>query len=191
MRDKFVTAAIALLLAAAAVMVMAQPPQLNQEIQATKAFALWRRGYLLHMGGAYEDAVAAFSESIELLPTAQAHTFRGWSLSMLGRLNEAIAACKEAIRLDPDYGNPYNDIGVYLIDLNRPEEAIPWLNKAIRADRYCCYHYPHFNLGRVLWMQGEVESAIKSFENALAHQSDYAPALEALAYIRSQGLAPL
>ena len=33
--------------------------------------------------------------------------------------------CKRAIEIDPDFGNPYNDIGVYLIDLNRFEEAIP------------------------------------------------------------------
>ena len=170
---------------------IARPPWAADETKTVEAFTLWRRGYLLHLGGAYEDAVTAFSKSIETLPTAQAYTFRGWSLSMLGRLEEAITDCKAAIQLDPDYGNPYNDIGVYLIDLNRLDEAIPWLEKAIAAERYCCYHYPHFNLGRILWMKGKVTAAIQAFEKALAHQSDYAPALEALEYIREQGLAPI
>ena len=29
--------------------------------------------------------------------------------------NEAIAQCEIAIQIDPEFGNPYNDIGVYLM----------------------------------------------------------------------------
>ena len=32
--------------------------------------------------------------------------------------------------MDPDFGNPYNDIGAYLIEMGRLDEAIPWLEKA-------------------------------------------------------------
>ena len=40
-----------------------------------------------------------------------------------------------AISLDADYGNPYNDIGVYLMQLGRPDEAVghQWLDRAICA----------------------------------------------------------
>ncbi len=98
---------------------------------------------------------------------------------------------REAIQLDPDYGNPYNDIGVYLIDLGRPNEAIPWLKKAMRAKRYCCYQYPHFNLGRILLMKGRVTEAKHFFERALSYAPDYDPALQALEFIREQGLEPI
>ncbi|NIO09761.1 MAG: tetratricopeptide repeat protein, partial [Deltaproteobacteria bacterium] len=44
-------------------------------------------------------------------PTAEAYTFLGWTYSFMGQLNEAIEECQRAITLDPDFGNPYNDIG--------------------------------------------------------------------------------
>ena len=108
-------------------------------------------------------------------------------MSYLGRLEAAIEECKKAIAIDPDYGNPYNDIGVYLIDLGRPEKAISWLEKAISAKRYCCYQFPHFNLGQVQLMNGELKEAKRSFERALSYDPNYLPAHQGLAFIRSQG----
>ena len=156
-----------------------------------RAYVLWQQGYVLHVGGRYHAAVDKFRESIEILPTAEGHTFLGWSLSMLGHTEEALAECKKAIALDPDYGNPYNDIGVYLIDLGRADEAIPWLKKAISAKRYCCYQFPHFNLGRVLFMQGDLLGARRSFEQSLRHDPDYLPARMALGYLDSEIGKPL
>ncbi len=144
----------------------------------------WRNGYVLHLGGRYEEAAERFQRSIVAYPTAEGHTFLGWSLSALGRLEDAIAECKKAISLDSDYGNPYNDIGVYLIKLGRPEEAVPWLQKAITAKRYCCYEFPHFNLGRVLLSQGKIDKAKRSFERALSHNPEYVPAIAGLELIR-------
>ena len=158
------------------------PPQAEQ-----LAKGAFQRGYLLHMVGRYADAVVLYRESIEAHPTAEAHTFLAWSLSYLGHLEEAIDECKLAIGLDPDFGNPYNDIGVYLIDLGRPEESVPWFEQAIEAERYCCYHYPHFNLGRVLLYRGDIDAARQAFERALEIEPRYTPALEALEFIESMG----
>jgi len=151
------------------------------------ALLLWQQGYALHLIGRYELATKYFRKSIEVYPTAEAHTFLGWSLSYLGQIEEAIDECKTAIDLDPDYGNPYNDIGVYLIDLGRIDEAIPWLEKAILAKRYCCYEFPHFNLGRVHLMKGRLLEARRSLERALDYEPNYLPAQRALEYIRAQG----
>ena len=96
-----------------------------------------------------------------------------------------------AIALDPDYGNPYNDIGVYLIELGRPDEAIPWLEKAISAKRYCCYQFAHFNLGRVRLVQGKLDAARRSFEQALRHDPDYLPARMALEHLEAEIGKPL
>ena len=156
-----------------------------------RAYALWQQGYLLHLSGRYQAAVDSFRESIEVLPTAEGHTFLGWSLNMLGHTEEAIAECRKAIALDPDFGNPYNDIGAYLIELDRPEEAIPWLEKAISAKRYCCYQFAHFNLGRVRVLQGNFAAARRSFEQALRHDPDYQPARMALEYLDREFGTPL
>ena len=176
---------IALLGALASAPLGAQGPE---EVPSTRqAFVLWQQGYILHLYGAYEAAAQLFRESIAIHPTAEAHTFLGWSISMLGRYDEAINECRKAIPLDPDFGNPYNDIGVYLIELGRADEAVPWLEKAMRANRYCCYQFPHFNLGRVLMQQGRVDEAKRSFERALSHDPTYLPAFKALELIREHG----
>ena len=156
-----------------------------------RAYVLWQHGNVLHLQGRYQAAAGKFRKSIEVLPTAEGHTFLGWSLSMLGQTEEAIAECEKAITLDPDYGNPYNDIGVYLIELGRPDEAIPWFRKAMSAERYCCYQFPHFNLGRVHVLQGDFIAARRSFEQSLRHDPDYLPARMALEYLDAEVGKPL
>ncbi len=180
---------LAIVSACAAAPLLAQEPE--ELTPSDQAYLLWREGTLFHMLGQYRGAMERFQKSIEIHPTAEGHTYLGWSLSGLGRLDEAIVECKKAIPLDPDYGNPYNDIGVYLIDLGRPDEAIPWLKKAMRAKRYCCYQFAHFNMGRILLMNNKTVEAERSFERALSYDPNYLPALGALEYIRRQGLQSL
>lgn len=185
MRFPNILAMFALLAAIATAPLTAEEPEAPTQLR--EAYVLWQEGYRLHLGGAYQEAINRFEQSIERHPTAEAHTFLGWSMSYLGRLEEAIDECKKAIAVDPDYGNPYNDIGVYLIDLGRPDEAVSWLKKAIGAKRYCCYQFPHFNLGRVELMKGQLEEAKRSFEQSLSYDPNYLPAHQGLAFIRRQG----
>jgi tetratricopeptide (TPR) repeat protein len=160
----------------------------TQRSPAELAESLWRQGYFLHVLGEYGQAVVLFERSIAVLPTAEGHTFLGWSLSHLGQVEEAIAECKKAIAIDPDFGNPYNDIGVYLIGLGRSDEAIAWLQKPMRAKRYCCYQFPYFNLGRILLKKGEVTEARRLFERALEYDPEYEPAKMAIEEIRKSWL---
>jgi len=141
-----------------------------------RAQMLRQEGVMLHRSGNYAAAAEVFRRSIASFPTAEAHTYLGYSLSHLGRIDEAIAEGKKAIQIDPDYGNPYNDIGNYLYGLGRLDEAIPWLQKATMATRYCCYHYPHFNLGRVWLKKGQYELAAQAFRRSLSYEPDYQPA---------------
>jgi len=106
------------------------------------------------MEGKIDEAIDLYQTSISLCPTAEAHTFLGWAYSISGRYRDAISECRMAIELDPGYGNPYNDIGSYLISLDEYDNAIPWLRKAIEAERYEPRHFPFFNLGRVYEMKG-------------------------------------
>ena len=93
----------------------------------------FQRAYEAQMAGRLDEAIEHYRRSIALHPTAEAHTFLGWTYSFQGRHEDAIAECHTAIAVDPDFGNPYNDIGAYLIELGRHGEAIPWLERAKRA----------------------------------------------------------
>src|SRR5882672_12743557 len=94
---------------------------------------LWREAYRRQMAGDFDEAITLYRRSLAVRPTAEAHTFLGWTFSFQGRLEDASAQCREAISVDPDFGNPYNDIGSYLIKLGRLDEAVPWLEAAIKA----------------------------------------------------------
>lgn len=119
------------------------------------------------MAREFDDAIRLYKESIAVYPTADAHTYLGWAYSFLGRLNEAIAQCEIAIQLDPDFGNPYNDIGVYLMQQERLDDAIPWLERAKSAKRYEPRHFPHINLGRIYLTKGMLQKALEEFNGAL------------------------
>ena len=158
---------------------MNSPMSIDPE-EVVRAVELFRQAYEKQMSGDLEEAVDLYRESIEVFPTAEAHTFLGWTYSFQGRIEEAIEECKQAIRVDPDFGNPYNDIGVYLIDLGRPDEAVPWLEKAIEAKRYDAYHYPHYNLGRIYIAKEMYTRARACLERSLEIAPDYALARQAL-----------
>jgi Tfp pilus assembly protein PilF len=151
-----------------------------------KAVELMQHAYRLQMEGELDGAIETYRQSIALHPTAEAHTFLGWTYSFQGRLEDAIEECKQAIAVDAGFGNPYNDIGSYLIKLGRHDEAIPWLEKAIAAPRYEPRHYPHCNLGQVYWTQGQLGKAIAEFERALELSPDYGFAEAALTTLRKQ-----
>ena len=116
----------------------------------------------------FDEAIRLYKESIAIYPTADAHTYLGWAYSFKGRLNEAIAQCEIAIQLDPEFGNPYNDIGVYLMQQQRLDDAIPWLERAKAATRYEPRHFPYINLGRIYLTKGMIQKALDEFAGALS-----------------------
>jgi len=149
-----------------------------------QAMELFQKAYEFQMSGNLEEAIKLYQKSIELSPSAEAHTFLGWTYSFQGRHEEAISECKKAIGVDPDFGNPYNDIGAYLIEQGKLDEAIGWLEKAIQAKRYESYCYPHYNLGRVYELKGEWMRALRCYEEALRANADYTLASRALNRLR-------
>ena len=160
---------------------MTDEPSRETRAEAQRHF---QQGYEAQMQGRLEEAVAHYQRSIALHPTAEAHTFLGWTYSHQGRPDDAIAQCKIAIAVDPDFGNPYNDIGAYLIELGREEEAVPWLERAKTAARYEPRHYPYFNLARVHIKRHEILAAIRELEGALALEPRYVTARRELHRLR-------
>jgi Tfp pilus assembly protein PilF len=151
-----------------------------------KALVLFRQAYDHQMSGELDEAIQLYRASIEQHPTAEAHTFLGWTYSFQGRLEDAIAECHKAIVVDPAFGNPYNDIGAYLLEMERPDDAIPWLERATEAARYESYQFPWFNLGRAYEAKEQLARAIECYVQALQHDAEYAPAQKALRAARLQ-----
>ena len=140
----------------------------------------FNKAYKLHLSGNIKEAIEAYKKSINYYPTPKAHTYLGWAFSLNGKFEEAIEECKIAIDLDPDFGNPYNDIGSYLINLEKYDEAIYWLEKAIEAPDYEPRHFPYYNLARVYEKKVDWFTALNYYSEALKVNPDYELAKTAL-----------
>jgi tetratricopeptide (TPR) repeat protein len=158
----------------------------DEEDRLSRAQKLFQQAYESQMDGKYDRAIRLYKKSIEVYPTAEAHTFLGWTYSFQGRLDEAIEACYKAIEVDPDFGNPYNDIGVYLMQKGQLDAAIPWLEKAKRAPRYEPRHFPYLNMGRIYLAKGDWLKALKEFEKAVEIMPNDVGARKALAELRGK-----
>jgi hypothetical protein len=97
----------------------------------------------------------------------------------------AIVECEKAIQIDPDYGNPWNDIGSYLLAKGDLDRAIPYLKRATEARRYCCPQFPHLNLGGIYAEQRRYREAKREFERVLELVPGHLPAIMALKQIEA------
>jgi Tfp pilus assembly protein PilF len=157
---------------------------MDEEARIELAGRLFEQARQHQMNKELDEAVELYKKSIDAYPTAEAYTFLGWTYSWMGRIDDAIDECHKAIAVDPTFGNPYNDIGSYLIMKGEIDEAITWLERALAAPRYESYCYPHMNLGRVYEAKRDWIRAKDEYRKALAENKDYKPAAEALGRIR-------
>jgi len=145
-----------------------------------QALALWEEGTGRLLSGDLDQAIQLFTRSLELSPTAEAYTFRGWAYSFTGRYDDAIEECRKAIATDPSFGNPYNDIGCYLMQKGELDEAVSWFERAKKAARYEPRHFPYLNLGRLHAARGDFAAAVAEFHGALEENPEDPMALKFL-----------
>ena len=149
-----------------------------------QASEYFHRAYQRQRRGDWAGAIQDYKHSLNFYPTAEAHTFLGWVYAHINLYEEAMAECRRAIELDPDFGNPYNDIGAYLMEQQRLREAIPWFERAMVSPRYETRVFPYFNLGRVYERLYDWSAALALYRAATDIDPNYRPAR--IAYHRLQ-----
>ena len=147
---------------------------------------LFQEAYEAQLQKDFDRAIELYQRSIETYPTAEAHTFLGWVYSFLDRYDDAIAECLEAIRVDETFGNPYNDIGSYLLAKGDSYGSVRWFKRALLAPRYESYAFPHFNLGRVYEERRMFVDAARHYGLALEEKPDFSEAAIALRRMQSR-----
>src|SRR5215210_3752501 len=145
-----------------------------------EAIELFKRAYEAQQSNDYEEAIELYKRSLSVYPTAEAHTFLGWVYSFQNRYDEAIAECLEAIRVDETLGNPYNDIGSYLLAKGDSYTSVRWFKRALYAPRYESYAFPHFNLGRIYETRKRYLDAARHYGKALEQQPGFSEAAAGL-----------
>ena len=151
-----------------------------------EAIELFRRAFEAQQVEDYAEAIELYQRSIATYPTAEAHTFLGWVYSFQGRYDEAIDECLAAISVDPTLGNPYNDIGSYLVAKGNNYDSIKWFKLALVAPRYEARAYPHMNLARVYEQRHHLLEAARHYGLALEAEPGYAQAAVALRRLQAR-----
>ncbi len=121
----------------------------TSDLREREARHLLKRGLDRQLSGDLEAAVRLYEDSLELHESAEAWCYLGWCHSLRGSLAKAVAHCRRAIALDPDFGNAYNDLGAYLVEVGHVEEARRWFERAKQARRYETPQFPYLNLARL------------------------------------------
>lgn len=145
-----------------------------------RAVEFFNEAFKAQQSADYDEAINLYKKSIETFPTAEAYTFLGWTYSFQGEYDRAITECLAAIAVDAGFGNPYNDIGSYLIAKGNFYDCVRWFELAITAVRYEARAYPHYNLAFVYEKRGKLLQAARHYGLALAEQSNYLQAYKAL-----------
>jgi tetratricopeptide (TPR) repeat protein len=151
-----------------------------------EAIDFFNRAFAAQQAADYDEAIRLYKKSIEIYPTAEAYTFLGWTYSFQGDYDRAIAECLAAIAVDANFGNPYNDIGSYLIAKGNFYDCVRWFKLAIKAGRYEARAYPHFNLAFVYEKRGKFLEAARHYGFALEEQPNYVQAYKALRKLQAR-----
>ena len=131
------------------------------------------RAYKMHLDGKIESAITEYKNSIQIFPTAKAYAFLGWAYSLQGNFDLAINECKKAIELEPNFDSAYKDIGIYLMNLNRLDEALSWLEKAASFPDNDSSYLSFFNIGKIYDKKGDWLKASKYYNISLLFKPEY------------------
>lgn len=120
----------------------------------------------------FAEAILAFQKCLELDPkNVRAEDNLGLSYEGLGKIDEAIAAYQTAISWQESKGvadasaGPYLDLGSLLLDQNRPQDALPHLQRAAEiAPRESRVHE---KLGKAYAETSRLPEARKELEEAV------------------------
>lgn len=99
-------------------------------------------------------------------------TREGRSLYDAKQPNQAMAAFGRGRATDPDHPVLAFDVGVSLLAMDKPDQAIEELRKALRTDDPKLKARTFYNLGNAYLQKNELPKAVESFRESLLLQSD-------------------
>jgi len=99
-----------------------------------------------------------------------------------GRLAEAEQMYRQALRWQPDQPDAYHLLGLLAAQVNRPDDALPLLERAIALNPAVPEY--HANYGNALMIAARIDDAGSAFAKAVSLRPDFPEALMNLATVR-------
>jgi tetratricopeptide (TPR) repeat protein len=136
-------------------------------MRPTLFYARVNLGKVLLMQGNLSEAVVHFNELLEHKQgSAEVYYHLAVALSKQNKYDEAIKCLARAIELDPKYPYARSGMGIILLATDRPNEAIEYLNEALRITTDQDKADVYANLGLAYNQLGKYEQALQNWTRA-------------------------
>lgn len=106
----------------------------------------------------------------------QVQYYLGLAYEVRGLPEEALSHYQNAIALKPDYAEVYNNLGTFYAAKNDLAKAEENYRKALAIPTYETPFFGFFNLGRVAEKRGDLEGALKEYDQAIRLLPSYGAA---------------
>jgi pentatricopeptide repeat protein len=123
------------------------------------------KGRALYNLESYEDALAAFLKTYDLIEMVDNDIYIAKTYSNLGKNEEAVKILNYHIDNNPTNSNVYSSYGVVLNNLERYNEAIMYFDSAIQIDPN--NHEAYLNKGLSTFYMGKIKDSILFFDKAI------------------------
>ncbi len=139
----------------------------SSEERVKKARGYFQEG-VANLESDRQKAFVAFQKTVQLHPEHRdAHYLLGHVYAQQGKFKEAEQEFREVIRIDPEYPDAHNYLGQTLTQQGQWQEAIASYRRALSNPLYGTPDVTWFKLGEALENQGDMEGAVRAYEDAL------------------------
>lgn len=135
------------------------------------------KGKEQYRAGFLDRAAYFFSQAMEMEETPDSLFYLGLISSQKNQIIEALSYFYRSFQMDPNYGNPCNEIGVILLRLGREREAVYWLKRSITCQVNDAVHIPLFNLATLYKIWNRPERSLQYLHRAIEFAPDFEEAI--------------
>lgn len=133
---------------------------------------------------AVDQAFAMAQQAVVLDESSPlAHSMLGDAYKIKGRLEPAISEAQKSITLGPSCSECFGELGEHLMCADRPREALPLIEKALRLDPVDYRSDYQFDLALLHLVLGKRDQGVDEFKQVLIHQPTFTFAHGVLAVI--------
>ncbi|MCG9876449.1 MAG: hypothetical protein MH321_16870 [Leptospiraceae bacterium] len=128
--------------------------------------------------GDLDRAEYYFRSYLEDEESSEAFFYLGLIATQKNHLEDALEFYYKSVTINPEYGNPCNEIGIILLRMGKDKDAVFWLKKSIRCMQNDAPHISFFNLATLYKMWNRPERSLQFLHRAIALKPEFPEAIQ-------------
>lgn len=118
-----------------------------------------------------------FRSFLENEESFEAYFYLGLISTQKNHLEDALEFYYKSVTINPEYGNPCNEIGIILLRMGKDKDAVFWLKKSIRCMQNDAPHISFFNLATLYKMWNRPERSLQFLYRAIELKPEFEEAI--------------